>query len=116
MDGHVLTLKNAPVSWRNNTEVASSDPYRSPEKQPELKMLSDIQEALVEHENVPESYQEIFEEGNLLKDTSSYKPSKRKMQTIFIWVLKRGVTQKTAEFRNIKLLKGPCISKMIHKV
>lgn len=85
MDGHVLTLKNAPVSWRNNTEVASSDPYRSPEKQPELKMLSDIQEALVEHENVPESYQEIFEEGNLLKDTSSYKPSKRGKCKLFLF-------------------------------
>lgn len=34
-------------------------------------MPSDIQETIVEQENVPESYQEIFEEGDLIKDTIS---------------------------------------------
>lgn len=35
-------------------------------------MPSDIQEIFVEQENVPESYQEIFGEEDLIKDTISY--------------------------------------------
>ena len=60
------------MSWRNNIDLASGDPYRSQEKQPKLKMPSDIQEIFVEQENVPESYQEIFGEEDLIKDTISY--------------------------------------------
>lgn len=43
-------------------------------------MPSDIQETFVEQENVPESYQEIFGEGDLIKDTISYESNERERE------------------------------------
>lgn len=40
----------------------------------------------------------------------------REMQTPTIYIFKREVTQKAAEFRDIKFLKESDMSKMIHRV
>lgn len=82
MDGYVLTLRGAPISWRGDIDQASTGLFRSQEKQPELKMPSDKQKAFLEGDNGPESHQEIFRQGNLVKDTISCKSTKKEKKLL----------------------------------